>query len=160
MHTKNGRALTSVAVKPICPFQQVFKSTYLFGAFSPINGDKLLLEYSNCNSQIFEIFLKELSDKEPEELKLLVVDNAAFHKAKTLKIPENIVLIFQPPYSPELNPAEQIWAWYKREFTNKIFESLPKVVDFIIDKSNRLTDEIVKSTTRNPYIFWSYWTVK
>ena len=41
-----------------------------------------------------------------------------FHKAKKTKIPENISLIFQPPYSPELNPAEQIWAWYKRDFKN------------------------------------------
>jgi transposase len=159
MHTKNGRALTVKAVKPICPFQQVFKSTYLFGAFSPINGDKLLLEYPNCNTEIFEVFLNELSAKNKDELKLLVVDNAAFHKAKKLKIPENIVLIFQPPYSPELNPAEQVWAWYKREFTNKVFESLPKVVEFIVDKSNHLTEDIVKSITRNPYIFWNYWTV-
>lgn len=160
MHTKNGRALTVRSVKPICPFQQVFRSTYLFGAFSPINGDRLLIEYPNCNAEIFEIFLKELSTQKPNELKILVVDNAAFHKAKKIDVPENVALLFQPPYSPEVNPAEQIWAWYKREFTNKIFTSLPKVVDFIVEKSERLTDDIVKSITRNPYIFWDYWTVK
>jgi hypothetical protein len=37
--TKNGKTLTARGVKPICPFQQVFKSTYLFEAFSPITGD-------------------------------------------------------------------------------------------------------------------------
>jgi hypothetical protein len=35
LFTKNGKALTAKGVKPICPFHQVFKSTYLFGAFSP-----------------------------------------------------------------------------------------------------------------------------
>ena len=45
--------------------------------------------------------------------------NGAFHKAKKLKIPENIELLFLPPYSPELNPAEKMWAKFKRAFTNK-----------------------------------------
>jgi len=46
----------------------------------------------------------------------MVLDNGAFHKAKALIIPENIILIFLPPYSPELNPAEKIWAKFKRDF--------------------------------------------
>ena len=44
----------------------------------------------------------------------MVLDNGAFHKAKALKIPENTGLIFLPPYSPELNPAENIWAILKK----------------------------------------------
>ncbi|QTD39364.1 IS630 family transposase [Polaribacter batillariae] len=156
MFTKNGRALTVKGVKPICPFQQVFKSTYLFGAFSPITGDKFLLEYPNCNADIFELFLNELSKENPIELKVMVVDNAAFHKAKKIKIPDNIVLIFQPPYSPEVNPAEQIWAWYKRAFTNRIYKSIPQIVDFISNKSENLTKELVKSITRQEYIFSNY----
>lgn len=159
MHTKNGRALTVKSVKPICPFQQVFLSTYLFGAFSPITGDKYLVELPSCSSTAFELFLNEFSKQNPRELKIVVVDNAAFHKAKSLKIPDNIRLIFQPPYSPEVNPAEQIWAWYKREFTNKVYKSLPDVVDFIANKSKKLTNKIVKSITSHPYIFCNYWTV-
>lgn len=159
MFTKNGRALTVKAVKPICPFQQVFKSTYLFGAFSPITGDKFLLEHPNCNAEVFQLFLNEFSNQNPKELKVMVVDNAAFHKAKKLKIPKNIILLFQPPYTPELNPAEQIWAWYKRDFTNKVFHSIPQIVDFITNKSQLLTSDIVKSITRHKYIFSNYWTV-
>ena len=84
------------------------------------------------------LFFKEFSAQKPDELKVIVVDNAAFHKAKKLKLPNNIILVFQPPYSPELNPAEQIWAWYKREFTNKVFYYIDKVVEFIINKSKEL----------------------
>jgi len=54
LFTKNGKALTAKGVKPICPFHQVFKSTYLFGAFSPINGDKFLLELPFCNNDTFQ----------------------------------------------------------------------------------------------------------
>ena len=159
MFTKNGRSLTIKGVKPICSFQQVFKSTYLFGAFAPITGDKLLIEYPNCNADIFELFLNELSKENPTELKIVVVDNAAFHKAKKTKIPQNIILIFQPPYSPEVNPAERIWAWYKRDFTNKVFKSINEIVDFITNKSQQLSPQIVKSITQYPYIFSDYWTV-
>jgi transposase len=50
----------------------------------------------------------------------MVLDNGAFHKSKALVIPENIGLIFLPPYSPELNPAENIWAFFKRKYTNNL----------------------------------------
>ena len=131
----------------------------MFGAFSPITGDKFLLEYPNCNADSFELFLNELSKEKPTELKVLVVDNAAFHKAKKTKIPENISLIFQPPYSPELNPAEQIWAWYKRDFKNKVFKSLEDIVAFITCKSQYLSNDLVESIKRHKYIFSKYWTI-
>jgi hypothetical protein len=106
----NGKALTAKGVKPICPFHQVFQSLYVFGAFSPITGDSFLLEMPNCNSVNFQIFLDELSNQNATEYKIVILDNGAFHKAKSLQIPENIVLVFLPPYSPELNPAENMWA--------------------------------------------------
>ncbi len=54
----------------------------------------------------------------------------AIHKAKRLQIPQNIILIFLTPYSPELNPAEKIWAKFKRAFTNKRFYKLKHVSRF------------------------------
>ena len=53
----------------------------------------------------------------------MVLDNGAFHKAKSLKIPDNIFLLFLPPYSPELNPAEKYGKHIKRKFTNKHFKT-------------------------------------
>ena len=90
MFTRNGKALTAKGVKPICPFQQVFKSLYLFGAFSPINGDQFLLEMPNCDAINFQLFLNEFSAQNPTEFKIIVLDNGAFHKAKSLIIPTNI----------------------------------------------------------------------
>ena len=45
---------------------------------------------------------------------IVLYHNVAFHKAKSLKIPENIYLVFLPPYSPKLNPAEKMWAILKK----------------------------------------------
>jgi len=150
--TKNGRSLTSKGVKPICPFLQAFENLWLFGAFSPINGEHFLMELPNCNSDNFQIFLDQFSELNPQEFKIVFLDNGAFHKAKKLIIPDNIALVFIPPYSPELNPAEKIWAFFKRKFTNVLCKSLEEVSKFIYDKTKMLSYERVVSTCRYEYI--------
>jgi transposase len=153
LFTRNGKAVTAKGVKPICPFHQVFKTLYLFGAFSPITGDKFLLEMPHCNTANFQVFLNDFSAENPEEFKIMVLDNGAFHKAKTLKIPDNIGLLFLPPYSPELNPAENIWAILKRKFTNKLYKTLDEVSEFITAATNSISPDNIKSTCAFSYIF-------
>lgn len=151
--------MTALAVKPICPFQQVFQSLYLFGAFSPITGDHFLLEMPYCNGDTFQLFLNEFSIHNPKELKIVVLDNGAFHKAKKLVIPENIILIFLPPYSPELNPAEKIWAKLKRDFSNRLFKSLDDLDEYICASVKTLTNNQVISICSYRYIFLDqFWT--
>jgi len=158
--TKNGKALTARGVKPICQFQQVFKSTYLFGAFSPITGDSLQLILPSCNGDNFQIFLDTLSIQNPEEFKIMVLDNGAFHKAKKLNIPENIALIFLPPYSPELNPAEKMWAKYKRQFSNLVFDSLDNLETFMCQLVVNTTKAEIFSICRYSYIFFNnFWSI-
>ncbi len=118
------KALTAKGVKPLCPFQHRFDTTYLYGAFSPINGAHFLLELPWCNTENFQAFLDEFSKVKEEEFKVLMLDNASFHKAKSLKIPANMHLLFLPPYAPELNPAEKVWWRLKRELKNRLFKSL------------------------------------
>jgi len=149
LFTRNGKSLTLKGVKPICPFIQDFKNTYLFGAFSPIDGDSLLLEMPYCNTECFEVFLEELSKQKPTEFKILFLDNGAFHKAKRLIIPNNIALCFIPPYSLELNPAEKVWGFIKKKITNKAFKILTELqnfVDTIIKKY--INCERIKSITK------------
>jgi transposase len=137
----------------------VFQSTYLFGAFSPINGASFLLELPYCNTDCFELFLNEFSLINPQELKVIVLDNGAFHKAKRLKVPKNIILVFLPPFSPELNPAEKMWPKFKRAFTNKLYKSLEEVSLFIKSQTQNLKKEETKNTCAFDYIFLNqFWT--
>lgn len=131
MHTITGRVLTAKGVKPVCPYQHKFENTYLYGAFSPINGDSFLLELPYCDTECFQFYIEELSKRNPTELKVVVLDNGAFHKAKRLIIPKNIILLFLPPYSPELNPAEKIWWQIKQEFVCKSFENIDVLSKYI-----------------------------
>jgi transposase len=153
LFTRNGKSLTAISVKPICTFQQVFKSTWLSGAFSPITGDHFQMILPNCNAENFQLFLNDFSKENPTELKIMVLDNGRFHKAKKLIIPNNIVLLLLPPYSPELNPAEKMWAKYKREFTNKFFTSLEHVDEFIAKMVNSTSKKQVMTICGYSYIF-------
>jgi hypothetical protein len=153
LFTKNGKALTAKGVKPLCTFQQVFKSTYLFGAFSPITGDSFSLELPNCSSETFQLFLNEFSTQNSTEFKIVVLDNGAFHKAKNLIIPENVALIFLPPYSPELNPAEKMWQIMKKEFTGEFFKNLDELSAFIAKQVKSLTNKSVIKTCAYRYVF-------
>lgn len=159
MFTRNGKGLTAKGVKPICVFQQVFKSLYLFGAFSPITGEHFELEMPHCNTETFQIFLNEFSQKSPNELKILLLDNGAFHKAKRLIVPDNICLLFIPPYAPELNPAEKIWWKMKRNFSGKLHKTLDNVSAFIKIQVEELKAMQIKSTCRYDYLFsCHFWT--
>jgi transposase len=133
---------------------------FLFGAFSPITGDQFLLEMPECNTNTFQIYLNEFSKSNPDEFKIIVLDNGAFHKATSLIIPENIALIFLPPYSPELNPAEKMWAMLKRKFTGKLHRNLSEVSDFISEAIKQFTENSIKKTCGYDYVFLNInWTI-
>ena len=141
------------------PFQQVFKSLYLFGAFSPITGNHFLLQMPFCNAETFQLFLDMFSLQNPEELKIMIEDNGALHKAKRLKIPENIILIFLPPYSPELNPAEKVWAKLKRDFSNRLFKTLDELDEYICAVVKTTTNNQINSICSYGYIISdNFWT--
>ena len=137
----------------------MFESLYLFGAFSPITGDHFELEMPHCNTDTFQVFLNEFSEKSPDEFKILLLDNGAFHKAERLIIPLNIALLFIPPYSPELNPAEKIWWKMKRAFSGKLHKTIDNISKFIDNEVAILTNKDVKSICMFEYIFsCNLWT--
>lgn len=139
-------------VKPLIPYQHRFDNFYLFGAYAPSDGDHFTLELPKCNTDWFAAWLNAFSVHRPEEFKMVIVDNGAFHKAQRLQIPSNISLIFLPPYSPELNPAEQIWRWIKDRLANTIHETLEELANAVAAILGAMTAETIQSiTARNLY---------
>jgi len=153
LFTRNGSAITARGVKPVCPYQHKFENTYLFGAFSAINGSSFLLELPYCNTETFQIFLDEFSKENPTELKVIVLDNGSFHKSKRLTIADNIILLFLPAYSPELNPAEKVWWLLKREFVCQTFESMKELQKHITSSIKKIIQiETIKSLCSFEYL--------
>jgi transposase len=144
-----GKYLRASGVKPIVTYQHIFKTTYLYGSYSPINGDSFVWEINGVDTKIFEAYLREFSLHKPKEYKIVVIDNAGFHSTKNIEIPDNIFLLRIPLYNPELNPCEQIWQYIKNRFKNQRFENMKDLKQWLHKMVCDMKTQTVKSITWN-----------
>ena len=120
-------ALTGMRPRAIC--QREFEWTYLYGSVEPATGRVHGLRLPEVSTVAMNLYLADFSKQlEEGEHALMVLDGASWHRAKALKIPGNVTLLIQPPYSPELNPMELVWGKGKRNyFCNRNFETIDDV---------------------------------
>lgn len=144
-----GRCLSKIGVRPLVAYQHKFANTYLWGSYSPITGDSFVWEINGVDNKIFEKYLSEFSKQNPREYKIVVIDNAAFHATKNIAIPDNIYLLRIPPYTPELNPCEQVWQYIKQRFKNQQFDSIEMLKQWLADTVCNMDKELIKSITSN-----------
>jgi hypothetical protein len=124
LKTESGRVITLPGVKPIVEVQWTRQAFYLYGIVEPQTGESFFYEYSHLDAICFEHFLKLVSATFPAHLNVIQIDNAPAHVAAELDIPDNIVLLFHPPHSPELNPIERVWQDIKADLKGEIFQTL------------------------------------
>lgn len=87
------------------------------------------------------LHLKEISTQvKPGAHAVLVLDNAGWHQTGgRLEVPDNISLLHLPPYSPELNPVENVWQYLRQNhLSNRVFETYIDIVDACCDAWNAL----------------------
>ncbi len=107
-----------------------------------------------CNTVCMNVFMEELSKEYPDDDILMVCDGASWHRSSAMIIPDNITLLNIPPYTPEMNPIEQIWREIRTKgFRNEVFQTLEKVVDRLCVTINNLSAETISSITLRDWIF-------
>ena len=110
-----------------------------------------------CNAACMNLFLTQLSEQYPDDVILLCCDSAAWHTSGGLNLPDNIVLFYIPPYTPEMNPIEQIWKEIrKRGFHNEVFASLEKVVEQLCDTICSLSNQVISSISGRDWIIKAF----
>jgi transposase len=111
--------------RPIVNLALVREFRYEYAAVSPWDGGLDYMTAEKMNTDSMSRFLAQISQTYTDEFIVMVLDGASSHKSKDLKVPKNVSLVVLPPYSPELNPAEQIWNALRRDyFANRVFDSL------------------------------------
>ena len=134
-------------IRPSIPSHYMRECRYCYGAVGAQTGDSFFLIAGGCNIEWTNEFLRQVSQAYPDDYILLVMDNAIWHKSRTLDIPSNIELAFIPPYTPEMNPIEQVWKEIrKRGFKNKAFQTLEAVIDKLQEVIQGLEKSVLKST--------------
>jgi len=145
------RRITLKGIKPIKRVHHRFENYYIYGAVEPTTGDNYFLELPYLNSDCFQIFLDQFSMSYSDSFIIMVLDNGAFHKAKKLLIPDNMVLLFTPPYSPELNPIERLWQALKDELSSFLFETLDELKESVAGILKRYSFQDIASLTGYSY---------
>jgi transposase len=144
-----------LGIRPEVACQLIREFVYLYGAVSPKDGTCVFLIMPSSDTECFRIFLNTVAKKYSRDLILLIVDGAGNHRSEELKVPANIILQPLPPYSPELNPQENIWEEIREKiFKNYALKSIDEVCDKLDDAALYIkrNPKLIKSMTSFPYI--------
>jgi len=74
-------------------------------------------------AKLLETFARQVG-AERDRIILLQLDNAGWHTPENLPVPEGIRLVYQPAYTPELQPAEHLWPLIDEPLANAHFETI------------------------------------
>lgn len=129
--------------RPRAVRQQQFQAAYVFGAVCPTGGKAAALVMPKANSDSMQHPLDLISTAiTPGKHGVLVADRAAWHMAGKLRIPGNLSILPLPPYSPELNPVEQVWQQLRQsDWANRCFADYDQVVDVCCSAWNRFASQ-------------------
>ena len=127
---------------------------YLFGAVNPITGDSSALLAPTVNTAYMNHHLRFISERVGSDVHVvLVLDRAGWHLSKGLQVPENLTLLYLPPYSPELNPVERLWAFLKSHYlSNRVYENYNHLFQSCGQAWNQLTPEQFGSICHTKWI--------
>jgi transposase len=140
--------------RPTAVKQTRYEWVYLYAAAEPATGDSVALLLPVVNIEAFEMFLQELSAKlPPDEHAVLIMDQAGWHTSQRVNMPANITVLLLPPYSPELNPVENLWHYIKsHSLSNRAYEDYEALLDAGQAAWRSLTPAVIRSVCRCDYL--------
>ncbi len=153
--TQPRRCWAPEGMRPCTPHQIVREAIYAFEARAPQYGAMTSLILPTANTDMMKILLEHISQEFIGSFVVMQVDGASWHHSQQLHVPENIRLIFQPPYSPEVNPVEHIWDELREKyFSNHIFPSLDALQNHLCTALNELSSNTgaIRSMTYFPHV--------
>jgi transposase len=128
--------------RPTAVKQTRYEWAYLYAAVEPATGFSSALLAPHVNTATMNAFLRVLSSEvDSGDLVVLMMDQAGWHKAKALEVPENIVLLHLPPYSPEYNPIEQAWSKMKTTLRKLALRAVVPLRNGIVSALKSITSE-------------------
>lgn len=140
--------------RPHAVRQTRYEWVYLYAAVEPATGESAALVAPYVNTGTMNAFLRILDrERRDDEHFVLIMDQAGWHKSRELKLPAGITVLLLPPYSPELNPVENLWHYLRSHFlSNRSYEDYDALLAAGTDAYRKLTPEVIRSVCRCDYI--------
>ena len=125
--------------RPKVPYLGDHIRANVIGAVCPASGECCTMIFDGVDSDVFQFYLDFLAEEIPplaSKRRLLIVDNASWHKAQRLNW-HHFEVYYLPGYSPDLNPIERLWLRLKVDFFS----------DFIAKSPEQLTQRLCHALT-------------
>jgi DDE superfamily endonuclease len=145
------RCITFTGVKPLGLVPSRFENFYVYGAVEPTTGESFFLEWPYLNATNFQLFLEEVAHHYRETLNIVLMDHGSCHTAKSLEMSENLVGLFLPPDSPELNPIERLWQDVNAQLAWVMAAALDELAHHIEHIITRYSKAAIQTLTSYPY---------
>jgi hypothetical protein len=116
----------------------------------PTSGEAVWFLSTGLSKPLFEALLAAFARQTGagrERHIVLVLDNAGWHGPEGLAVPDGITLVFLPPYSPELQPAERLWPLGDEPVANRHFATLADLDTVVAERCRRLDAADVRPHT-------------
>ena len=136
--------------RPAAPRDQRYSWAYLFGAVCPARGGGAGLVLPAANGHAMNEHLAEISCQVGHGAHAgVILDGAGWHQpGGRLRVPDNISLLPLPPYSPELNPVENVWQFLRQNhLSNRVYDTYDAIVDACCDAWNALVAKPARITS-------------
>lgn len=137
------RSWSKVGERTVIDSQHSFENRYLFSAVAPLSGKSFHLSgIDGFDTPAAHTFLLELKKQHKDKIVIVVWDNAPCHRPKVHQSIPGLIVLFLPPYSPELNPAERLFEELRKSTANHIFKTIEEQEEAIEKKLNELADDV------------------
>lgn len=137
------RSWSKIGERTIIDSQQSFDNRYLFSAVAPLSGNSFHLSgIDGFDTEAAHTFLLELKKQHKNKTVIVVWDNAPCHRPRIHREIQGLIVIFLPPYSPELNPVERFFEELRKATANRIFKTIAEQEKAIENKLNKITDNV------------------
>jgi len=144
------RVWAPIGQRPTTPSLARYEWSYIFATVHPETGTTHALILPVANTKAMQLYLDDFAASLPTDVvALLVLDGATWHRSSKLDVPGNLRLIFLPPYTPELNPAEHLWPLLREVTANQAFANIDALETCLADRCVWLSQhpDIVSSST-------------
>jgi len=142
-------------VKPVPVVEPLYASYWLSAAVEPTTGEAFWWELPRLDAECFDIFLNKFGQAYGESLNIVLLDQAPAHVAQRVSVPENVVLMWLPAYSPELHPVERLWEDLKSRIDvvdARLRGNLAALQEHVAGLVQRYTAETIASLTGYAYL--------
>ena len=142
--------------RPTAVRQTGFTSLYVLAAVCAATGAMSAVIMPELNTAVVNLFLEQFARELPAGVHaVLIWDGAGFHTGEGLVVPGNVSLIQLPPYSPELNPVENLWHYLRaHHWSNRPYRDYDELQEEAVRSLDAIREETetIKTVCNASYI--------